>query len=194
MPLAVQPYRPHRGSADRVTEPTDQSRSGSAPVRALLLLLLLLTAHAASARELVGHAIVRSDGSLLIKELVVHLDGIYLPPTDRQCRDWIRPVRCDSRAVLALDFKVKGFIHCFVQSENEDGSLNAVCYVDRTSFERGEDLAAYLLERGWAIALPSAPFEYHAIEKIALSRGIGVWGYPADSIGKRIYRRDIDPR
>lgn len=162
--------------------------------RALILLLLMLAMHTASARELVGHAIVRSDGSLLIKEQVVHLDGIYLPPTDRQCRDWIRPVRCDSRAVLALDFKVKGFIRCITRSENTDRSLNAVCYVDRTSFEPGEDLAAYLLERGWAVALPSAPFEYHAIEKIALSRGMGVWGYQVDSIGKRIYRRDVDPR
>lgn len=164
------------------------------PYRTLLFVFLLLAAHTTSARELEGHAIVRDDGSLLIKERVVHLDGIYLPPTNRQCRDWIRPVRCDSRAVLALDFKVKGFIRCFVQSENKDRSLNAACYVNRTSFERGEDLAAYLLERGWAIALPSAPFEYHAIEKIALSRGVGVWGYPIDSIGKRIYRRDIDPR
>jgi endonuclease YncB( thermonuclease family) len=163
--------------------------------KAVLLLLLLLTAcGAASAREIVGHAIVRSDGSLLIKERVIHLDGIYLPPTDRQCRDWIRPVRCDSRAVLALDFKVKGFIRCYTRSENEDGSLNAVCYVDRNSFNRGEDLAAYLLERGWAIALPQAPFEYHAIEKIAHSREVGVWGYQADSIGRRIYRRDIDRR
>ena len=96
--------------------------------------------------------------------------------------------------MLALDFKVKGFIHCYTRSENEDGSLNAVCYVDRNSFDRGEDLAAYLLERGWAIALPRAPFEYHAIEKIAHSREVGVWGYQADSIGRRIYRRDIDRR
>lgn len=164
------------------------------PYPVLVLLLLLLAPGALTAQELVGLAIVRSDGSLLIKEQVVRLDGIYLPPTDRQCRDWIRPVRCDSRAVLALDFKVKGFIHCFPQSENEDGSLNAVCFVNRTSFDPGEDLAAYLLERGWAVALPNAPFEYHAIEKIALSRTVGIWGYQVDSIGKRIHRRDIDER
>lgn len=160
----------------------------------VLSLMLMLASNQALAREIVGHALVRGDGTLLIKERVIHLDGIYLPPTERQCRDWIRPVRCDSRAVLALDFKVKGFIRCFPQSENQDGSLNAVCYVDRTSFDRGEDLAAYLIERGWAIALPDAPFAYHAIEKIALSRKVGVWGYQADSISRRIYRRDVDPR
>jgi endonuclease YncB( thermonuclease family) len=159
----------------------------------LVLLLALTVAAAASARELVGHAIVQSDGTLLIKGKVVHLDGIYLPSTDRQCRDWIRPVRCDSRAVLALDFKVKGFIHCFPQSKNADGTLNAVCYVNRSSFDRGEDLAAYLIERGWALALPTAPFAYHASEKIALSRKLGVWGYQADSIGDRPHRRDTGP-
>jgi len=157
-------------------------------------LLLFLVPSQLFAQEIVGHAIVRDDGSLLIKEQVVHLDGIYLPPTNRLCRDWIRPVRCDSRVVLALDFKVKGFIRCFPQSENPDGSLNAVCYVNRTGFDPGEDLAAYLLERGWALALPQAPFEYHALEKIAISQEVGVWGYPVDSIRRRPHRRDIHRR
>jgi endonuclease YncB( thermonuclease family) len=137
--------------------------------------------------ELVGLAIVRSDGTLLIKERVVRLHGIYIPPTERQCREWIRPVRCDSRATLALDFRVKGFIHCFVAGEHADGSLEATCYADRTSFDPGEDLAAYLIERGWALALPNAPFAYHALEKIAMQRELGVWGYPIDSLGDRIY-------
>ena len=158
------------------------------------LILFLLGPGSVYARELVGPAIVRSDGSLLIHERVVRLDGIYIPPTNRQCRSWIRPVRCDSRAVLALDFKVNGFIHCFQQSENQDGSINAVCYVDRTNFDPGEDLAAYLLERGWALALPSAPFEYQALEKIALAQGVGVWGYPVDSITRRFPRRDFHRR
>jgi hypothetical protein len=117
----------------------------------------------------------------------VHLHGIYIPPTERQCRSWINPVRCDSRAVLALDFRVRGFIRCFVQQENQDGSLDAVCYVDRTPFDPGEDLAAYLIRRGWALALPHAPFEYHALEKIASKRELGVWGYPVDSFSERVF-------
>jgi len=130
---------------------------------------------------------VRSDGSLLINERVVWLHGIYIPPTDRQCRDWIRPVRCDSRAVLALDFRVKGFVNCFVEHKNEDGSLSATCYADRSSFDPGEDLAAYLIQRGWALALPNAPFEYHALEKIASKREVGIWGYPVDSFSDRVF-------
>jgi endonuclease YncB( thermonuclease family) len=164
------------------------------PSVVLAPLMLFLASAPLCARELVGPAIVRSDGSLLIHERVVRLDGIYIPPTNRECRSWISPVRCDSRAVLALDFKVNGFIHCFSQSENQDGSINAVCYVDRTNFDPGEDLAAYLLERGWALALPSAPFEYQALEKIALSQGVGVWGYQVDSITRRFPHRDFHRR
>ena len=31
-------------------------------------------------------------------------------------------------------------------------------------------------------ALPDAPFEYQALERIARQQGVGVWGYPADVI------------
>jgi endonuclease YncB( thermonuclease family) len=152
-----------------------------------LLLAMLVSEPAQAERHLEGLAIVRDDGSLLIKERVVRLHGIYIPPTDRQCRDWVRPVRCDSRAVLALDFRVKGFINCYVAAEYQDGSLSATCYADRTSFDSGEDLAAYLIERGWALALPNAPFSYHALEKIASKREVGVWGYPVDSFSERVF-------
>lgn len=155
--------------------------------RALPFLLPLAAWGAMAADELVGHAIVRGDGSLLIKEKVVRLHGVYIPPTERQCRQWIKPVRCDSRAVLALDFRVKGFIRCLPQDELPDGSLSAICYVDRSSFNPGEDLAAYLIQRGWALALPNAPFEYHALEKIAVTRELGVWGFPADSFSDRVF-------
>lgn len=149
--------------------------------------LLLLAAVGTQASELVGHAIVQSDASLLIKGEVIRLDGIYVPPTGRDCREWIQPVRCDSRAALALDFKVKGFIRCFPTAENDDGSINATCYVDRTSFDPGEDLAAYLIQRGLALALPDAPSEYHGLEKIARNQGVGVWGFTVDSFGREVF-------
>jgi endonuclease YncB( thermonuclease family) len=153
-------------------------------LRCAALAVFLGAARPAWTAELVGHAIVQGDASLLIKGQIVHLYGIYIPPTNRQCRAWINPIRCDSRATLDLDFKVSGFITCFPVSDNDDGSLNATCYQDRTGFHQGEDLAAYLIERGWALALPDAPFEYQALEKIARTQGVGVWGYPIDSIDR----------
>lgn len=103
------------------------------------------------------------------------LAGIYIPPSEQSCRTFERPVACGSRAKLALEFKIgANFVRCERQSKNEDGTLNAVCRVN------GEDLAAYLLTQGWAMALPDAPFEYMALEKVARHKNIGVWGIPLE--------------
>ena len=151
-------------------------------IHALAFLFLALACGAVASRELHSYALVHDDGSLSIEGKRVHLYGVYLPDTGRRCRTNISPIRCGSRAALALDFRIQGFVHCFPQTKNADGSLNGVCYVDRGAFDEGEDLAAYLLERGWALALPNAPFEYHALERIARHRHRGVWGFPVDSV------------
>jgi endonuclease YncB( thermonuclease family) len=151
-------------------------------IKALVILCLALACGAAASRELHSYALVQDDGSLSIEGKRVHLYGVHLPDTGRRCRTNIRPVRCGSRAVLALDFRIQSFVHCYPQTRNADGSLNGVCYVDRGPFDEGEDLAAYLLERGWALALPNAPFEYHALERIARHHHRGVWGLSVDSV------------
>jgi endonuclease YncB( thermonuclease family) len=152
------------------------------PAITLLLTALLLTGATAVAApaSISSYARVQDDGTLVIDGYRIRLHGIYLPPTERSCQHWIRPPRCADRAVLALEFKVQGFVHCFPVQEFDDGSLSATCYVDRSHFEPGEDLSAYLIRQGWAMALPDAPFEYHALQEIARHRGLGVWGFPAD--------------
>lgn len=148
---------------------------------ALCAILAGPIATAAAAGTIVGHALVQDDGTLLVKNRTVALFGIYLAPTDRQCREWIRPVRCADRGVLALDFKVRGFVTCLPRGEDDEGTILATCYLGRTGLSPGEDLGAYLIQQGWALALPNAPFEYQAMERIAQSRGRGVWGDPVDS-------------
>lgn len=143
----------------------------------MLVVLIIGFSPAALAWEASSYAFVKDDGTLTLRGRTIHLFGISIPPTDRICRGQFRPVRCAPRAVLELDFKVgRRFVHCAAVEENPDRSLVAVCQVD------GEDLAAYLLERGWAVALPDAPPEYVTLEKIASQRGVGVWGIPVDSI------------
>jgi endonuclease YncB( thermonuclease family) len=115
----------------------------------------------------------------------VHLYGIHIPDTGRHCSSNIRPIQCGSRASLALEFRIQGFVKCQPQARNADNSLSAICYVDSGPFDEGEDLAAYLLERGWALALPDAPFAYHAMERIARHNRRGVWGLTVDSITDR---------
>ena len=92
----------------------------------------------------------------------------------------MRPVRCASRAVLALEFKIQGFVYCVESSRNADGSLNARCFVNRGHFDEGEDLGAYLIEQGWAVATPDAPFEYRTLERIARHHDRGIWGRSVD--------------
>ena len=134
----------------------------------------------AAADEISSFAFVQGDGSLKIAGYLVRLYGIYIPPTDQTCSTFIRPVPCGTRASLALDFKISGdFVHCIPWVTYPDGSITASCRVGN------EDLSAWMLQRGWAVALPDAPFEYSAMEKIARSRGIGIWGIPVDVIRRK---------
>lgn len=142
---------------------------------ALCGLLMLLSAQTAWPEDLSSYAFVQDDGSLRVSGRVVRLFGIHIPPTAESCRSFERPVVCAPQAALALDFKIGAdFVRCTPKAKNEDGSIIALCRV------RGEDLSAYLLERGWALALPDAPFEYAALEKIARHKGAGVWGHSVE--------------
>ncbi len=151
----------------------------------LASILFALLASAASARELNSWAQVNQDGTLRVSGKTVHLLGIYIPDTDRTCNTNKRPPVCGTRAALALDFKIDGFVRCDIHGRNNDGSVVGWCRVNASSFDEGEDLSAYLLERGWAVALPDAPFEYQTLEKIARSRSVGVWGIPVDNVVSR---------
>lgn len=135
-----------------------------------------------SAREISSSARVNEDGSLRISRKTIHLFGVHLPKLDRTCNTRKRPAYCGSRAAVALDFRINGFVRCELLDERDDGSYTGRCHVDSSHFDAGEDLSAYLLERGWAVALPDAPVEYQALEKIARSRQVGLWGIPVDRV------------
>lgn len=136
----------------------------------------------AAAADIVGAAAVQEDGSLRVRGQTIRLFGIYVPPTSRQCITVLRPTRCGGRAAVALEFKIQGFVFCRRIGQNPDTSISAICHVRRTSGAGSDDLAAFLLMEGLALALPGAPFEYVALERIAQTRGLGLWGFSVDSI------------
>lgn len=148
-------------------------------MRFAAIVLLALYACTSWAGDISSYAIVQDDGSLRVQGRTIRLYGIYIPPTDEACRFNVRPVQCGSRAALALEFRIQGFVRCTPKGRDADGTLLALCRTE------GEDLSAYLLERGWALALPDAPFEYQALERIARNRGLGVWGFPIDPPPRR---------
>jgi endonuclease YncB( thermonuclease family) len=127
--------------------------------------------------DIVSYAIVHDDASLEVRGRTIYLYGIDIPRGVRACRTSIRPARCAPEAALALDFRIQSFVRCEVVSRYRDRSVNARCFVKSTGsvLEPDEDLSAYLLERGLALALPGAPFEYQALERIARAQGRGLW-------------------
>jgi endonuclease YncB( thermonuclease family) len=130
--------------------------------------------------EISSFASVREDSTLEVSGYRIHLYGIYIPPTGQTCHTFIRPVPCGPRASLALEFKLSGeFVQCLPRATNADGSITASCKVGN------EDLSEWMLQRGWAVARPDAPFEYSALERIAQARGFGVWGIPIDVIRQK---------
>ena len=132
------------------------------------LLAATLTPLAATASdEVSSYAFVQEDGSLKISGDIYRLYGVYIPPTGQTRYDFTRPVQCGSRAALALDFKIGAeFVNCKSKGQNADGTSIGYCTA------RGEALSAFMLQRGWAVALPAAPFEYAAMEKIARSKTV----------------------
>lgn len=145
----------------------------------------LLLALPAGAYEISSYAVINQDGTLRIKGKTIRLFGIYIPDTERTCSQNRQPPVCGSRASVALEFKIDGFVRCDLLERNADDTYTGRCRVNASAFDDGEDLAAYLLQKGWAVALPDAPFEYQTLEKIARTRGFGVWGMPVDRVVNR---------
>ncbi len=152
-----------------------------------VIMLPALSPTPVNAREISSYAFVNDDGTLRIKRKTIHLYGIHMPKTSQNCRTSQIPPVCGSRAAIALEFKIRSFVRCEIIEENSDGSLTGWCRVNASHLDEGEDLSAYLLERGWAVALPNAPVEYQALEKIAYRRGVGIWGIQIDSAIPRNY-------
>jgi endonuclease YncB( thermonuclease family) len=147
------------------------------------ILLGLLAALPAAQAEIRSYAIVQDDGSLKVSGRIVRLHGIYIPQGEQFCATQVRPVECKSRAALALEQRIQSFVRCNETAAFTDGSVGAVCTVDGDGVTSPRiDLGAWLIDQGWALARPEAPFEYHARERIARERGFGVWGFQADRV------------
>lgn len=132
-----------------------------------------------------SYAVVNSDGTLLVRGKLIRLHGIYIPDSGPICQRNLRPFFCGTRAAVALDFKIQRFVRCDEVYENDDGSISAVCWTNYNRFDEGEDLGAYLITNGLALAGPDAPFAYQALERIAAANGVGFWGFQVDSIQRR---------
>jgi len=165
------------GSTDSSTHA--RPRAGMIPAWALALALATVAGAPARALVLESYAIVQEDSGLWIRGRKVHLFGVIVPPSGRICRTTTSPVRCGPRAMLALDFKIQGFVRCQVVADNADRSVEGICTYD------GIDLAAWMVRNGWALARADAPENYVVLERLARARGVGLWGFQIDDVRRR---------
>ena len=129
----------------------------------------------AMSRQLNSYATVNDDASLNIRGNQVYLHGVYIPKTRESCIGRTKP-DCRTRAAEALEFRIRGFVECELALKLATSVYSGYCYGDRSTFDAGIDLGAYLIERGWALAGPNAPFEYQSLEKLARETDLGLWG------------------
>jgi endonuclease YncB( thermonuclease family) len=149
----------------------------------LLVLGIALASDAGAAPVIESYAIVQDDATLRVRGQTIRLYGVHVADLRPFCDSIFRPTRCQTRAAVALASRIQGFVRCVPQVKYEDRSIGAFCSIRGTGTpSRQIDLGAWLLEQGWAVALPEAPFAYHTLEEIAKVNGRGVWGFQADQI------------
>lgn len=188
MPCTTRPCVPEGPPAlkRKVFEPMRQP-CRLACVRTLIAAVWLGFAAAgpAAAKTIESYAVVHKDGTLSVRGKRIRLHGIYIPRGGPICQRNLQPAFCGSRAAVALDFKIQRFVRCEEVFDNDDGTISAVCWTNYSHFDEGEDLGAYLIAEGLALAGPDAPFEYRALERIAQANGVGLWGFQVNSIETR---------
>jgi endonuclease YncB( thermonuclease family) len=137
----------------------------------LLTALALLVPNIASAEELTGRATVVDGDTLGIRDQKIRLHGIDAPESSQRCtrpngEQW----RCGQKAANALSEKIgHQNVRCVGKKRDRWKRLIAVCYLGN------EDLNAWLVRRGWAVAYRKYSKDYVPQEERARHAKVGVW-------------------
>jgi endonuclease YncB( thermonuclease family) len=169
-----------RRNRERPREPR-RSGIGSQPwfgaIVAGCLLLAVQDGRAADRPVVEGLASVQGDGSLRVDGQTVRLHGAWFPDVHPSCRPVLTlSQRCSALSLQVLRGMLTGSVRCeIVRGGNV---LHGICTVqDDDLFGPRVDLAAWLIEAGWALPAPGAPERYYAFEALARSQGAGLWAY-----------------
>src|SRR3954471_16275507 len=141
--------------------------------RAFMLGLAVATASPGSAAPeiIAGRATVIDGDTLEIRGERIRLFGIDAPESGQMCLDSKgQSYRCGQKAALVLDAQIgEGVVTCERKGTDPYGRMVAVCRVF------GEDLGAWMVGLGWALASRADSTRYVAAEELARSRGLGMW-------------------
>jgi len=134
----------------------------------LFLLSLPIAAHAA---DISGLPKIHDGDTLQIGHIKLRLAGVDAPSTDQLClNDKGERWTCGVAARNALiHYTGKKSWTCHVVRVNRFGRSVAKCEAD------GENIQAWLVKNGWALALPHASHDHDADQKAAREAKAGMW-------------------
>lgn len=136
----------------------------------LALALFVLVPAPVGAETLTGRASVIDGDTLEIHGTRIRLHGIDAPEGEQTCQMRDKTVRCGQQAAFALADKVGSrAITCEGGERDRYGRLIAVCRL------RGQDLNAWMVTQGWALAYRYYSSDYVGQEARASARKRGLW-------------------
>lgn len=133
---------------------------------------LLASPLAAAQAPIQGVASVIDGDTLDIHGQRIRFHGVDAPESSQQCfrLPSKAPWRCGQRAALALsDFIGRRPVSCIPKDTDRYGRTIAVCQV------AGQDLNAWMVDNGWAVAYARYSRDYVANEARAHGAGKGIW-------------------
>jgi endonuclease YncB( thermonuclease family) len=137
----------------------------------LLTVLALAVPGIVHAEELIGRATVVDGDTLSIRDTRIRLHGIDAPESSQHCtrpngKEW----RCGQQAANALSDKIgHRNVRCEGKKRDRWGRLIAVCFLG------DQDLNAWLVRHGWAVAYRHYSKDYVPHEDRARKARVGVW-------------------
>ena len=100
----------------------------------------------------------------------IRLHGIDAPEAGQTCRADGIEYRCGQQAALALADKIgQQAVSCQPKDQDRYGRIIAVCWLG------AEDLGAWMVSEGWALAYRRYSVDYIDEEEPARSAGRGIW-------------------
>ena len=120
--------------------------------------------------QLAGRVSVIDGDSLRMSALQVRLHGIDAPESAQTCVAAGRRWPCGTQASRALRRRIAGrTVSCEPKEQDRHGRIVAVCRV------RGQDLGAWMVAQGWALAYRHHSRDYVSEERAARSARRGIW-------------------
>ena len=163
-------------------------------MRAFILCVILVLAAAPALADMEGQPAVIDGDSLSIAGVVFNLHGIDAPESGQSCTVLGKRSRCGREAAIALSNKIGNHaVQCEKKDIDRYKRIVAVCRAG------GENLNAWMVGEGWALAYRRYSPDYIMQEDNASRSKVGIWQgefiAPWDwRRGKRLEAKQTQPR